>query len=175
MSSSNEIPAQEPSIQLSIKEQPKQEEQIENKNQKENEISVNSVSKPKSKSVQLKRPPNSYVLFCSDHRDEVQSKNPSFSTIQVSQTLSKMWKELDPLQAKKYKDRANELYNNFKQENPDYHYKNSKSPKKTTVFINRKDSFQVLNQLFQSSPFMFQQMLLEKDKKGNLDITKIFC
>ena len=165
------------SIQIEIQEdlnKKVQQEQTQNINSNENEIPVNSNTKTKSKKNQLKRPPNAYVLFCNDHRDEVNKENPSFSAIQVSQALSKMWKELDPSQVQKYKDQANELFNNFKQENPDYHYKNVKPQKKTMVCISRKDPFQVLNHLFQTSPFMFQQMLLEKDKKGHLDITKIF-
>ena len=123
----------------------------------------------------LKRPPNAYNLFFMEQQAKVKLENPSLSGNQVSQELGRRWKEMNEESRKPYIDRANEIRDRFKQENPDYHYKNSKSPKKTTVFINRKDSFQVLNQLFQSSPFMFQQMLLEKDKKGNLDITKIFC
>lgn len=145
-----------------------------NNNPSNNETRNKANSKTRSKN-ERKRPPNCYVLFCNDHRDKVKSQNPSFSVMEVSQALSKMWEELDPSKVEEYKNRAKESFDIFKQDNPDYHYKtNKKSSKKITVRYNHKDAFQIVNHLFQTSPFMLQQMLLEKDKKGHLDITKMF-
>lgn len=172
----DQIPDNQNNSEITQEEDQEQKEQVESDNNinENNEIKVDSSTRQKTKKTS-KRPPNSYVLFCSDHRKEVLEQNPTFSAMEVSQTLSKMWKELDPAQVNEYKDRAKNLFDNYKQENPQYHYKmNSKSSKKTTVRINQKDAFQIINHLFQTSPFLLQQMLLEKDKKGHLDITRMF-
>lgn len=153
-----------------------QQQQTQNEteadNSENNEVKDKSDSKQKTKKS-LKKPPNSYVLFCSEHRNEVQQKNPTFSAMEVTKTLSQMWKELDKQKVDEYKNRAKELYELYKKENPDYRYKmNNKSSEKMVVRVNQKDAFQIVNHLFQTSPFILQQMLLEKDK-GHLDITKM--
>ena len=86
----------------------------------------------------LKRPPNAYNLFFMEQQAKVKLENPSLSGNQVSQELGRRWKEMSEESKKPYIDRANDIRDRFKQENPDYHYekKKAKKHKCTTQTIN---------------------------------------
>ena len=74
----------------------------------------------------LKRPPNAYNLFFMEQQTKVKLENPSLSGNQVSQELGHRWKEMSEESKKPYIDRANDIRDRFKQENPDYHYEKKK-------------------------------------------------
>lgn len=77
----------------------------------------------------LKRPPNAYNLFFMEQQSKVKTENPSLSGNQVSQELGRRWKEMNDESRKPYIDRANDIRDRFKQENPDYHYEKKKIKK----------------------------------------------
>lgn len=124
-----------------------------------------------------KRPPNAFVLFCSDHRPKIKNENPDLTTIDTSQRLAKMWKELSTDESNVYKEKARQLYEKYKQLNPNSKYqKKSHKPIKPKNQPNQLElnSLQVVNHLFQHNPFILQQIIVYKDNKGRFDISKLF-
>ena len=69
--------------------------------------------KSKSKSVESKRQPSAYLLFCQEHRAKVKDfllkENPDLKSFQVTQHLGQMWKSLkdDPSRAEELKSYQN--------------------------------------------------------------------
>ncbi|OHT11642.1 hypothetical protein TRFO_03844 [Tritrichomonas foetus] len=132
----------------------------------------NTIKTSKNK---FKRPPNAYVMFCNENRSRVRDENPELSVIEISKILSKMWKESDASVIEGYKLKAKESLEEFKKQNPNSKYhkhnlKEKKFPKKSQF-----DTLQVFNHLFQTNPFLLQQILVEKDSKGRPDVSKMFC
>ena len=121
-----------------------------------------------------KRPPNAFLLYCGDYRQKIQEENPGMSLIEVSQLLAKKWKELDKAEMDKYKEKAKQQLEEFKKNNPNAKY-NSKShrPQKYKQIGPINDSLQIFDHIFQTNPFLLQQILLEKDNKGRPDIYKM--
>lgn len=56
-------------------------------------------------------PVNCFILFCKDHRTDIQSNNPDLTNAEVSTILGQRWKNLDPKLKKEYTKRAEELKN----------------------------------------------------------------
>lgn len=69
--------------------------------------------KSKSKSLESKRKPSAYLLFCQEHRAKVKDfllkENPDLKSFQVTQRLGQMWKSLkdDPNRAEELKTYQN--------------------------------------------------------------------
>ena len=123
-----------------------------------------------------KKPPNAYLLFCRDKREEITKSNPEMNAMDKSQMLSSMWKELSDEQKDVYKQRASELMAKFRKENPNFKYKQKKEKKnnKGMTEIGEVDLYQMLNRWFQKNPLLLQQMLSEKEQQGKPNVYKLF-
>lgn len=80
----------------------------------------------------MRRPPNAYLLFCTEVREELMRKEPELSYRTVMARLGQIWNELSDAQKEPYKQRAKALQEQFKQENPIYKYKARKTKQKET-------------------------------------------
>lgn len=109
--------------------------------------------------VKFSRPPNAFVLFAGEKRSAIEEENPHLAMIEVQKMLSAMWKELGEEGREPYKQRAREMLQEFKKQNPDWHYNRSKKPSKQS----RVDVSDI-NSQFSSNPFFLQQVSAYADK-----------
>lgn len=117
-----------------------------------------------------KRPKNSFLLFSADERARLQAEDPAaLKDPNLVHVIAAKWRAA-PKEAKEtYVARAKALYAEFKQGNPEYRYKMAKkSRKKKSIKVPNleQDSLQMLNHLFQSNPFLLQQIVENRDKSG---------
>lgn len=75
------------------------------------------------------RPPNAFILFCRDARNDLKSTNGSMSNIELSKLLGKMWKESSDEIHTMYKQQAAKLQDEFKSKYPNYFYMKSRKKK----------------------------------------------
>ena len=123
--------------------------------------------------TKVKRPPNAYLLFCQDMGKTI---GGTFDAVEKTKILSSMWAKL-PLEEKQvFHDRAHELNQKFKAENPSYRYKQRpvKRRVQSTIDNNEMDSLQILDHMFQNNPLLFQQMLSEKEEQGKPNVYRLF-
>eukprot|EP01027_Heterolobosea_sp_BB2_P012522 GEZU01018141.1.p1 GENE.GEZU01018141.1~~GEZU01018141.1.p1 ORF type:complete len:179 (+),score=62.96 GEZU01018141.1:35-538(+) len=55
-----------------------------------------------------KRPPNSYMLFCTDKREEARRAHPEMKNSEITKILGEMWQKLSEDEKKPYVDAANQ-------------------------------------------------------------------
>lgn len=77
-----------------------------------------------------KRPPNAYLLFCTELREELLRKEPELSYRTVYKRLGQIWKGMSDAQKDPYNQKAKLLQEQFKQDNPIYKYKARKTKQK---------------------------------------------
>ena len=80
--------------------------------------------------MEIKRPQNAYILFCEDKREQVLRDDPSLNHKSVMQRLGALWKDLPEELKQPYKEKAHKLLEEFKQQIPEYHYKQKKGKQK---------------------------------------------
>lgn len=51
-----------------------------------------------------KGPPNTYMLFCADHRDTLKKENPKMNGREINKLLSEMWKEVGSDEKEEYEN-----------------------------------------------------------------------
>lgn len=73
------------------------------------------------------RPPNAYILFCLEHRSEVQKRAPNMTNKQITIILGKKWKELKDEEKEPYRTKARQLQVEFKKKYPMYGYFRARS------------------------------------------------
>ena len=113
----------------------------------------------------MKKPPTSFILYCQERRPQLKIDYPSLSMLNLSKLVAREWRELDEDTKKIYKNKSQKLFNDYKALYPDIPFKvQKKRPKCHVVQQNlaKIDSFSAVNSLFQSSPLIFQQLLVRK-------------
>lgn len=77
----------------------------------------------------VKRPLNTYNLFYLERQPKLKAEHPLLNGNDISRLVANEWKEMTSEQKKPYKEKATELYNKFKLENPNYHYEKASDKK----------------------------------------------
>ncbi|KAH0793524.1 HMG box family protein [Histomonas meleagridis] len=108
-----------------------------------------------------KRPPNAFILYSQAMRDSVRQENPSLSNIEVSRILGKMWKEVPSETKLQYKQKAQQLQEDFKKNHPGYTYRKARR-KKALNEILTKNGYNTIDPSFAYNPMMayYQQGLM---------------
>jgi hypothetical protein len=73
-----------------------------------------------------RRPPNAFLIYCTENRAEFRAENPDRPNIEISRMLADRWKEMDEECRAPYRRRAQDQQAEFKQTCPDYHYDKAK-------------------------------------------------
>ena len=112
--------------------------------------------------LQIKRPPNSYLLFCLEKREDLRNQNPTLSNVEISRMLGELWKKLKESERRPYKDRAKILQDEFKEHNPNYKYVRAQKKRNAQRFFEEKKRAQAIfdpatlyNQIINA--YIFQQ------------------
>lgn len=71
----------------------------------------------------IKRPPNSYMLFCNDTREKLLQREPNLNYKTVMTRLGELWKALSKEERQPYVDQAKQSQAEFKLKHPEYKYK----------------------------------------------------
>ena len=102
-----------------------------------------------SKTDKLKRPPNAYNLFFMEQQPQIKASNPNLTGNEISKEHGLKWKSMNEDQRRPYIKRAKEIHEEFKAENPNYHYiKGAKAGKKKPVTENTNTNYDAENMLF---------------------------
>ena len=88
----------------------------------------NDVEKVPNKPV--KRPHNAYNLFFIERKPIEREKHQKLSGNEISQLIGKMWNEMSQEEKRPYVEKANIIRQQFKEENPNYHYQKSSEKQK---------------------------------------------
>ena len=98
----------------------------------------------------VKRPLNAYNLFYLDRQPKLKSDNPLMSGNDISRQVGIEWKEMSIEEKKAYKERAQDIHDKFKKENPDYKYEKSSEKKNNKIKKNNDSSsfFHEVSHLF---------------------------
>lgn len=101
----------------------------------------------------VKRPHNAYNLFFIEHKPIEREKHQKLSGNEISQLIGKMWNEMTEEEKRPYKEKANIIRQQFKEENPNYHYQKAseKQKKKRIHNIVTRDPYNY-NNLEHSNP-----------------------
>ncbi|EAY09770.1 HMG box family protein [Trichomonas vaginalis G3] len=129
-------------------------------------------------SSKVKRPLNTYNLFYLERQPKLKAENPLLNGNDISRLVATEWKDLTNEQKKPYRDAANELYNKFKQENPNYHYektdkKNNKKKKNQDEqifpdFMPQNNQSSSSNQIMSSALLLAQFVMSRKDVQNDI-------
>jgi hypothetical protein len=124
----------------------------------------------------LKKPPNAFMLFCQHNRAAVIADDPRLPATEQSKRLSRQWKELSDSEKDVFRKQAQDLYQRFQEQNPDYRYKQRVKTKKTKIGdqLSEFDSLQLLNHMFQNNPLLLQQILSEQGEQDRPNVCKLF-
>ncbi|KAG1670242.1 Sex-determining region Y protein [Nymphon striatum] len=109
---------------ISLMEEPGEKERINQQNQNLSDKSKNSV----------KRPPNAFILFAKEHREELSKEHPHEENRYISKLLGRKWAHLKPEKKMEYYKKANELAQQHKSKYPGYVY----NPHKARFFKSLK-------------------------------------
>lgn len=104
-----------------------------------NEMDENNDMESKSKG---KRPPNAFILYCLERRQEVRVQNPDLPNLEVTKRLSEQWKSLNEVGRRPYKERAKALQAEFKKSNPKYGYTKARQRRNTREMLLQQNSYQ---------------------------------
>lgn len=80
-----------------------------------------------------KKPKSSYILFCSEKRNEIKKDNPELSATQITSRLGALWKECSEEDKKRYESLANEDKERYKTDMENYSGGESTSAKTKKV------------------------------------------
>ena len=94
-----------------------------------------------NRSQKVKRPLNAYNIFYLERQPKLKQENPLLSGNDISRQVGIEWKEMNEDQKKPYKEKARDIYEKFKQENPDYHYDKSSEKKAVKKSRNNDHGF----------------------------------
>lgn len=100
-----------------------------------NENSQSEISNNKSKS---KRPPNAFLLFCNDHRQQCRDNNPNLKHTEITKILGDKWRSLNSAEKDLYKTESAKKQKEFKEENPEYKYEKTKIKKMNGILPNKQ-------------------------------------
>lgn len=78
------------------------------------------------KKGKIKRPPNAYNLFYMEQQPILKSENQWIDGNCISKEIGRRWKEMTDDERKPYREQAKQIWEGFRQENPDYHYEKNK-------------------------------------------------
>lgn len=90
------------------------------------EIFIMEEEEPSSQSNSHRRPPNAYLLFCTEVREELLNNEPTLTHKTIMKRLGELWNGLTPEEKKPYQVKAQELQDEFRKVTPEYHYKQKK-------------------------------------------------
>ena len=90
----------------------------------------------------VKRPPNAFILYCLENRQEMRSRHPELPNVEVTKMLGDNWKALDEISRRPYKERAKNLQAEFKRSNPEYKYVKARQRRTTQEMLLRQNSQQ---------------------------------
>jgi hypothetical protein len=123
-----------------------------------------------------KKPPNAFMLFCQQNRSTIIAEDSGLPASEQSKRLSQRWRELPGPEKDAFRRQADDLYQIFHKQNPDFKYKQKLKPKKSKIAdqLCQLDSLQLLNHMFQSNPLLLQQILSEKGEQGRPNVCKLF-
>jgi hypothetical protein len=80
----------------------------------------------------VKRPHNAYNLYFIEQQPIERENNPTLNGNAISQLIGRQWADMDDAAKRPYRQRAKEIWEKFRNENPDYHYqKGSNKPRKS--------------------------------------------
>ena len=82
------------------------------------------------KKTKVKRPLNAYNLFFMERQPIVKADNPELKGNEVSKELGRQWKKMTDEERRPYFERAKQIWDEFRLENPDYHYDKSRNAQK---------------------------------------------
>lgn len=120
--------------------------------------------------LKKKRPPNAYLLYSEDVRENLKKENPDMKMPEINKFIAKQWKNETKEVLDKYKELAAIKQAEFKKENPDYRYKMDKKPQPA---VGSHDPCEIMNEVYQSNMFALQALTIQanhnhnNDKKGN--------
>ena len=125
-----------------------------------------------------RRPPNAYLLFCREKRKEDAARDPKQDAMGKNKEYAEMWKNLPEDEKRIYQNRARELFELFRKQNPDFKYKQKKKQTQTQKRQGEGidlDPLQFLNHMFQNNPLLLQQMVLsDRDNQGKPSAYRLF-
>ena len=64
-------------------------------------------------------------LFFCEKRPKMRAENPNISGNEISKIIGRQWSDLSPQQRQPYIEKASEIREQFKRDNPDWHYEKS--------------------------------------------------
>lgn len=88
----------------------------------------------------VKRPPNAFILYCLENRQEMRSRHPELPNIEVTKMLGDNWKALDEAARRPYKEKARDLQAEFKNSNPEYKYVKARQRRTTQEMLLHQNS-----------------------------------
>jgi hypothetical protein len=117
--------------ELNAKYQEDMEEYKANKGSDSEEESEPEKKKKKTKKAKKdpnepKKPLSSYMIFCSEKREEAKKQNPDMKLTEISKVLGAEWKELSDKEKKVYQDKAEEAKSAYTQVKKDFDSKKGK-------------------------------------------------
>jgi hypothetical protein len=124
-----------------------------------------------------KRPPNAFMLFCQEYRPTLLASHPGSDAAFYARQLSEKWRELPDEERSVYRAQADAAMAAFKQEHPEYKYKQKKATRRTDMILPSlagSDSLSLLNHMFQTNPFLFQQILSENNEENRANLLRLF-
>jgi len=120
----------------------------------------------------VKKPPNAYMIFCSEMRSRICELEPGHSNTSVMQRLGEMWKNMGVEQKTPYIEKANHILHQFKAKNLKLKY--SKKKKKMIPTIEHP-SYPIPSLSPDDFDYLFQQgIYFIKNSLSDPDIDKDF-
>ena len=97
------------------------------------ELFTSKTKKNKKDPNAPKKPKSSYILFCSEKRNEIKEKNPELSATQITSRLGALWKQCSEQEKKRYESLANDDKERYKTDMENYSGNESTSTKQKKV------------------------------------------
>ena len=67
-----------------------------------------------------KRPATAFFQFCASRKDKIKQQYPNFSATEITQLISKEWRELPQDKIVYYQDKYKEMYKDYKKKYDEY-------------------------------------------------------
>ena len=80
-----------------------------------------------------KKPNTPFFQFCAHRRDAIKAQYPKFSATEITQLISKEWKELPRERIQEYQDKYKDMYREYKVKIEDYNAGKLGQATKTSV------------------------------------------
>ncbi|EAY13247.1 HMG box family protein [Trichomonas vaginalis G3] len=110
-----------------------------------------------------KRPPNAYNLYYLEMQPKMKAENPLIGGNDVSKLIGQQWGALSDEQKKPYIEKANEIREQFRRENPNWHYEKSSEKKQS-----KRNKKMTLSNMFYDFHETNQQQQFENEATNNL-------